>query len=233
MKIPIARLVVCLSCATGSWFLMSTINAQLRHDSNAVEQPGGETPAANASTEPSAPPAPVDFQDWYLAAQQRMQVWSPKVANASADAQLFWNGCSNSQLSTELLEQVIAELEQKSAVVRAMNAPSATPTAMAPGLRPEHTQAAALEADFQMQALLAGNYRLSDLGGIPTKLRTGVFDDWLLSSHLSFGARTLVVFRIEADAQPDLFALKTILFESMSDNRLATGVRSPAQAQTR
>ncbi|MCC7013861.1 MAG: hypothetical protein IT454_14990 [Planctomycetes bacterium] len=134
--------------------------------------------------------------------------------DADREVERFWQLADSTPLDPERHAIALAALEKRlESCVNLIETLSAQRRAEVGGMPedPLPLQFAKLECEHQLAEFLAGNYRVSNFAGMPLRLRNSRPKLVRLSECLVPRIQSLLLFRIETLAQPDMFALKDAL----------------------
>ncbi|MBL8803893.1 MAG: hypothetical protein JNN27_17955 [Planctomycetes bacterium] len=176
----------------------------------------GGASAVFAQPAPAAPAPPA----WLDAALARSRTYALESNDLEREFRRLWQSADAAALAPETALGVLRELEQRLAAVSTVSERELPASQGVDATTWRIAQDYALqEALFQLEAFQRGDYRRSDLAGLPNALRFGVSSGFRLSEFLSASARGLLLFPVDPQVAPGLLETKNYLLVADQQRR--------------
>jgi hypothetical protein len=169
-----------------------------------------------AQPAPAAAPPPA----WLEAALARSRTYALESSDTEHEFRRLWQSADATELTPETAQAVLRELEERFAAVSKVSERELPASQGVDATTWRIAQDYALEeALFQLQAFQRGDYRRSDLAGLPNALRFGVSSGFRLSEFLSPSARGLLLFPVDPQVASGLLETKNYLLVADQQRR--------------
>ncbi len=137
-------------------------------------------------------------------------------ADMESELQRLWDLSVPRTFQPEISDRIQLELESRLQAAKAWRASliESGGDSQADNNQAWAAEAAQMDAELLIQKFLNAEYRVVDYDGLPLPLQAVATKRFMLASHFSPAARTLLLFQIDSEADVAVFAFKHMLRET-------------------